>query len=339
MNESAIISAEPLGFPWKTQDPFLFCAHHLDLYPEGNSDLTPNASLDDRVLGNDFTIKDGWRMYHGNKVPGFPYHPHKGFETITVAKQGFIDHADSLGGHGRFGTGDVQWMTAGKGILHSEMFPMVKQDNDNTLEIFQLWINLPKRSKLAEPFYKMHWSEDRKLITEIDNNSNQITIDLITGKYKTIAIRNSNAPESWSADMSNDVVVAMVCIKKGAIWTMPDSKADINRSLFFYSGNKLEINGTVINNNHAINLNSQIDTSVQAIDDDCYLLWIQGKPINEPVAQHGPFVMNTREEIVDAFNEYKQTKFGGWPWKEDGPTHGTEQKRFAVYPDKTKEYR
>ena len=90
-------------------------------------------------------------MYHGSTVPGFPEHPHRGFETITFARKGFIDHSDSLGAAARFGRGDVQWMTAGSGVVHSEMFPLLSPDGPNTVELFQIWMNLPAADKMVEP--------------------------------------------------------------------------------------------------------------------------------------------------------------------------------------------
>ena len=105
----------PLGFQWPTADPFLFCVHHLDRYPAANDQQGPAASLVGRPLGQDFEGIDGWRMYHGQVVPGFPAHPHRGFETITYVRQGLVDHSDSLGAAARYGRGDVQWMTAGNG--------------------------------------------------------------------------------------------------------------------------------------------------------------------------------------------------------------------------------
>jgi quercetin 2,3-dioxygenase len=160
MKEQSIKKVRALGFQWETLDPFLFCVHHEDYYPKGNDDMGPTEGLAGRPLGNDFHIKDGYRMYHGKAVPGFPGHPHRGFETLTVVRRGLVDHADSFGGAGRYGNGDLQWMTAGKGLMHSEMFPLLKKDAENPLELFQIWLNLPKKSKMVAPDYKMFWSED-----------------------------------------------------------------------------------------------------------------------------------------------------------------------------------
>ena len=149
MDGKYVTSIKELGFQWETNNPFLFCVHHLDHYPKGSEELGPAASLAGRDLGQDFTIKDGWRMYHGTKIPGFPVHPHRGFETVTVVLNGYVDHADSMGAAGRYGNGDVQWMTAGGGMQHAEMFPLLKTDAENPLELFQIWLNLPAKSKFV----------------------------------------------------------------------------------------------------------------------------------------------------------------------------------------------
>ncbi|HYO59897.1 pirin family protein, partial [Archangium sp.] len=112
----AIISIKSLGYPWPTQDPFVFCVHHDDQYPAGNERMGPAASLSGRDMGQDFAGKHGWNMYHGRVVPGFPQHPHRGFETVTVVRHGLLDHSDSAGAAARYGGGDVQWLTAGKGL-------------------------------------------------------------------------------------------------------------------------------------------------------------------------------------------------------------------------------
>ena len=124
----SVLQTFPLGFQWPTVDPFLFCAHHDDAYPAGDGALAPAESLAGRDIGPDFSSKDGWSMYHGSSVPGFPQHPHRGFETVTLVRKGLCDHSDSLGALARFGQGDVQWVTAGAGIVHSEMFPLLSTD-------------------------------------------------------------------------------------------------------------------------------------------------------------------------------------------------------------------
>ena len=168
-----VLQTVPLGFQWATVDPFLFCVHHLDLYPAGNEHMGPAASLEARDLGMDFAGADGWRMYHGSIVPGFPQHPHRGFETVTFVRQGFIDHSDSLGATARFGRGDVQWLTAGEGIVHCEMFPLLDRNGPNPCELFQIWLNLPAADKMVEPYFTMLWSEDlpRHVATDDDGRS------------------------------------------------------------------------------------------------------------------------------------------------------------------------
>ena len=136
---SAVKSVGPLGFPFKTQDPFLFCVYHKDLYPAGNAS---NMFAPRKGNGADFDWSAPYRMYHGDRLPGFPQHPHRGFETLTLVQEGVCDHTDSLGAAGRYGgdgrRGDLQWMTAGAGCVHGENFPLVKTDRPNTLRLFQI---------------------------------------------------------------------------------------------------------------------------------------------------------------------------------------------------------
>ena len=155
-----VLQTVPLGRQWGTADPFLFCVHHLDRYPAANEHMGPAASLEARDLGMDFSGAEGWSMYHGSIVPGFPQHPHRGFETVTYVRQGFIDHSDSLGATARFGRGDVQWLTAGSGIVHCEMFPLLDRTGPNTTELFQIWLNLPSEDKMVDPYFTMQWGEE-----------------------------------------------------------------------------------------------------------------------------------------------------------------------------------
>ena len=328
-----ILSIKPLGFPWETQDPFLFCVHHLDEYPAGNEEMgVPQAALAGRRIGNDFVVKDGWRMYHGQKVPGFPFHPHRGFETITINKQGYVDHSDSLGAASRFGEGDVQWMTAGKGVLHSEMFPLVHQDRDNTLEIFQIWLNLPKRSKFVEPHFKMLWKEMVPVVESVDEAGKKTVIDLVAGTMGE-AQAPAPTPDSWAAEPDHQVAVWTIKMEAGAKWTLPAASDSVHRTLYFYRGKNLGIDGQDIYSDHLVQLDPSASISIQSGDEPVSLLLLQGKPIAEPVVQHGPFVMNTRQEIQEAFNDYQQTQFGGWPWPAHEMVHDRSRGRFAIHGD------
>ena len=172
----------PLGFQWPTLDPFLFCVHHDDAYPAGNPQLGPAASLSGRDIGQDFAPHQPWRMYHGDVVPGFPQHPHRGFETVTVVRRGLVDHADSLGAAARYGGGDVQWLTAGKGISHAEMFPLLDGSSPNPLELFQIWLNLPSTHKLVEPHFSMLWGGTIPKQAIVDSAGRTTEIAIIAGR-------------------------------------------------------------------------------------------------------------------------------------------------------------
>src|SRR5580765_5915593 len=183
-----IVRIAPLGFPWETIDPFLFCVHHDDAYPKGNARLGPDAPLAGRDLGQDFSRKDGWSMYHGREVPGFPGHPHRGFETVTIVRKGLIDHSDSLGATARFGGGDVQWLTAGKGIVHAEMFPLLDSSAPNPLELFQIWLNLPHADKLVAPHFSMLWDESVPRHRSRDAAGRETTVTVVAGRLGDVNV-------------------------------------------------------------------------------------------------------------------------------------------------------
>ncbi len=329
---SAIIKIKPLGFPWETSDPFLFCAYHEDQYPKGNLDLGPAASLEGRNIGQDFTLKDGWRMYHGTKVPGFPAHPHRGFETVTVVQKGLVDHSDSLGAAGRFGNGDVQWMTAGKGVQHSEMFPLLNAEKENPFLLFQIWLNLPRDKKMVAPHFKMLWNEEIPKVTLTDKDTNTIEIILIAGKLNNKTAPDP-APDSWAANPDNEVAIWTIKMGPNAIYMFPKASEGINRSLYFFKGNEITSEGYTIPVNHEIVLAANQEFKIKNGDTEAHMLMLQGRPINETVIKNGPFVMNSQIEIREAIQEYQQTEFGGWPWPSHDHVHDKSKGRFALYPD------
>lgn len=331
--ENPIKSVKAMGFQWETADPFLFCVHHEDYFPAGNDQMGPAVGLlRGRQIGDDFIIKDGFRMYHGKTVPGFPGHPHRGFETITVVRKGIVDHADSMGAAGRYGNGDVQWMTAGKGVQHSEMFPLIKKDADNTMELFQIWLNLPKRNKMVNPHFKMLWGEDIPKLVQKDKANKKTTVEIIAG---TLGNKKAPAPppNSWASDPNNHVAVWNIKMEAGATWVLPKTAPGINRTIYFYKGEKLVLANQLVNSYHAIEVQPDTDIILVNGSTEAGILILQGKPIGEPVIQYGPFVMNTKEEINQAFEDYHKTKFGGWPWSRYDQVHARDKGRFARHAD------
>nr|WP_295787167.1 pirin family protein [Rhodoferax sp.] len=333
MTNPTILNIQPLGFPWQTLDPFLFCVHHLDAYPPGNATMGPAASLAGRDMGQDFAGKDGWRMYHGQTIPGFPSHPHRGFETVTITRQGLIDHSDSLGATARFGGGDVQWLTAGKGIVHCEMFPLVHTDKPNPAELFQIWLNLPAKSKMVDAHFTMFWREDIAHVKAVDANSKTTEVACIAGNLAH-AKGLPPPPDSWASNSDSDLAIWTIKMPPGARWTLPAATGmGTRRMLYFFKGSALSIAGHAVPPSSSVEVNAGVDAELVCGDDVTELLVLQGRPIGEPVAQYGPFVMNTQAEIQQAFADYRRTEFGGWPWPASDPVHPREQGRFAKHAD------
>lgn len=333
---SAIKKITPMGFQWDTLDPFLFCVHHEDKFPKGNAKMGPAQPLSGRQLGDDFIIKDGYRMYHGKTVPGFPGHPHRGFETITVVREGIVDHADSIGAAGRYGFGDVQWMTAGKGVQHSEMFPLIHENKPNPMELFQIWLNLPKKNKMVNPHFTMLWSDTIPKFEHVSANLKKTKVEIIAGKIGKFKAP-SPPPNSWAADPTNELAVWNIQLEPGATWQLPKASAGINRKLYYYQGQSLKINDKVIPKYNSIEVEADMAITLENGADEARVLMLQGKPIGEQVIQYGPFVMNTKEEIQQAFDDYHKTKFGGWPWPKLDQVHDRKLGRFALHADGRRE--
>ncbi|QZT38941.1 pirin family protein [Halosquirtibacter xylanolyticus] len=340
MKDRVIICKEPLGFPWQTSDPFLLCVHHLDHFPPGNSKLGVDPKyLRGHTRGNDFQTIDGFRMYHGVHTPGFPRHPHKGFETITIVLDGYVDHSDSMGAYGRYSTGDVQWMTAGAGVQHCEMFPLIHHDKENKLELFQIWLNLPANRKNVPPYYKMMWKEDIPKVITGNKEGERAFVRVVAGKYEGEE-GLAPPPDSWAADPKNEVSILDIVIEPYAEVTIPRMEnMDQFSNLYFYRGDQMFIHRDVINEHCCLCLHREHDIKIKAGDSMCHLLLLQGVSIKEPVAKYGPFVMNSEAEIRQTFEEYNETEFGGWIWDNDEVIHPKEQLRFAVYKDGKEEFK
>lgn len=323
-----VVTPLPKAGPWPTEDPFLFCVHHNDIYPAGNENLGPKASLEGRQMGQDFARKDGWSMYHGMTVPGFPRHPHRGFETVTLVKLGLIDHADSLGAAARYGDGDVQWLTAGDGIMHAEMFPLLNGEQENPTDFFQIWVNLPAARKRVPPHFTMFWNKQIPVVSTQDGAGRKAVVKVVAGHYKQNQAP-SPPPNSWASQADSDVAIWTIDLDARAQWTLPATASTTRRSLYVVRGAGVQIGDQKITARHRIELKGDQSVAMSELGEGTELLLLQGRPIGEPVVQYGPFVMNTRAEIQEAYEDYNRTRFGLWAFDRDDPVHGSDYKRFA----------
>jgi len=214
------------------------------------------------------------------------------------------------------------------------MFPLLKTEEENELLLFQIWLNLPAKDKMVDAHYKMLWNEDIPTL----NLENGISIKLIAGAYddqKALA----PTPNSWAANTENDVAIWIVTIDANSEWKVPTTISTINRSVYFFEGDEIQVEGYEIPTLHGMHVSPEKELKIQNGNKQAKLLLIQGKPIGEPVAQQGPFVMNTYEEINEAIMEYRKTEFGGWPWGKHDPTNEQGKGRFALHTDGREEIR
>jgi quercetin 2,3-dioxygenase len=331
---NAIRDLVRLGFPWEGYDPFLFTVHHVDHYPPGDERLGPSVPLDGRNIGSDFSYEDGWSMYHGVTVPGFPRHPHRGFETVTVVRRGYVDHSDSLGATARYGEGDVQWLTTGSGIMHSEMFPLLSSDHDNPLELFQIWLNLPPESKMVDAYFGMLWNEDIPTFAPAPG----VSVDAIAGGVGDLK-PPSPPPDSWASRPDTDFAIWLLRLASGARYDLPAANPGTNRTLYCFQGDDLTIEGSEVSADVAARLDATTDVTLENRGAPAEILMLQGRPIEAPVFQMGPFVMNSPEELRQAVEDYRRTQFGGWPWSGPDPVHDRGEGRFALHADGRVEHR
>lgn len=231
------------------------------------------------------------------KPRGVDVHPHRGFETVTIAYKGRVEHHDSSGGGGVIGEGDVQWMTAASGVLHKEFHESEWSKNGGTFQMVQLWVNLPAKDKMSTPKYQ---ALENSVMTKVPLADGQSWVEVIAGAYQG---------HQGSASTFSPMHIYNVKMKAGASadFTLP---ANYNTALLVVEGS-ITINGTekAQGDQMALFANNGENFSVLA-DQDAIVLILSGEPLNEPIAAHGPFVMNTREELIAAFTDYNEGKFG-----------------------------
>ena len=223
-------------------------------------------------------------------------------------------------------------MTAGKGIVHAEMFPLLKTDADNPLELFQIWLNLPKRNKMVEPHFSMLWREAIPKFDVVDGAGKKTSIAIVAGSYGE-HIGPTPPPSSWASQPDAKVSIWTLKLEAGATFTLPASAKGLNRSLYFFIGEEARVDDVNVEVRHRLVLESDADVTLEAGDAPCEFLLLEGRPIGEVVVQYGPFVMNTPQEIEAAYRDFQRTRFGGWPWPSTEPVHAKAQGRFAKHAD------
>jgi redox-sensitive bicupin YhaK (pirin superfamily) len=248
-------------------DPFLFLNHHgPQIYPPRNNGLP------------------------------FGPHPHRGFETVTFIIEGDIAHRDSGGHESVIKAGGVQWMTAGRGLVHSEVSSDEFEREGGPLEILQLWVNLPARLKMVQPRYI---GLQRDQIPSFTLDDGRVRVNLISGKWEK---------HTGPIDTLADVQMATVEFSPGGRAQLP---APSGRNIFLYVvRGKLDISGTPAQEHHLIELNDDGDVVDIEAAMDSLILFGHALPIAEPVVSYGPFVMNTKQEIAEAISDYQAGKFG-----------------------------
>lgn len=228
-------------------------------------------------------------------IGGFPTHPHRGFETVTYLLNGKMRHKDNAGHEGVVEPGGVQWMSAGKGVLHSEM----PEQEEGLLKGFQLWVNLPKASKMMAPAYQeyppestpVELRENGTVVRVISGTTNEGTTGPVKNTHITPTYMDVKLPEGMTFEQALPIGHnAFIYVIEGAVTMANDSTQKITKKSLgvFDEGEQV---------------------SVMASDSETRFLLIAGRPLNEPIARGGPFVMNTREEVLQAFDDYSQGRF------------------------------
>jgi len=213
------------------------------------------------------------------------------------------------------------------------MFPLLEREKANRLELFQIWLNLPAKSKFAPPYFTMFWDSDMPRYRETDANGRHVEVTLLAGSLGGLQ-PPAPPPDSWAARADADVAIWLIKLEPDAAWTIPPARdAAVGRRLYFFSGQKVDIAGRIVAQPSAVDVASDKPVRVAALDSPVEILLLQGRPIAEPVAQYGPFVMNSRAELEQAFNDYRRTQFGGWPFRENEPVHPRDRGRFARHAD------
>ncbi|HZW38202.1 MAG TPA: pirin family protein [Ignavibacteriaceae bacterium] len=250
-------------------DPFLFLNHHgPQVYSKNNSGLP------------------------------FGPHPHRGIETVTFIINGDIVHKDNSGNESVIYSGGIQWMRAGKGLIHSEVSSREFLDKGGPLEILQLWVNLPAKLKMSEPFYKGLQKEE---IPKVILDEESVVIDVISGGWM-------NKKGAFQSEIGLQLFLIKFSAKGKLTFNIPKD----NNILFYVIRGKLNVNNNIVEALHLAEFSNNSEEIEIEAESESILMLGYAKPLNEPIVAHGPFVMNSEEEIKEAYDEYRNGKFGTW---------------------------
>jgi len=227
---------------------------------------------------------------------GVDVHPHKGFETVTIAYKGSVEHYDSKGNSGVINPGDVQWMTAGSGILHKEFHEREFSKKGGPFEMIQLWVNLPKKDKLTTPKYQALVASEMNKVSLPGNGG---VVNVIAGEYNGV---------KGSAYTFTELNLFDIHLNKDGelVTDIPQSH---NTAILIVEGS-VEVNGQKAGEHNFLLFKNEGEEIKIKANAQSVLLLLSGEPINEPIAQYGPFVMNTQQELQETFREYQEGKFG-----------------------------
>lgn len=235
--------------------------------------------------------------FPASEIPkGVGVHPHRGFETVTLAYKGRVEHADSSGGGGIIGEGDVQWMTAASGVLHKEFHESEWSKNGGEFQMVQLWVNLPAEHKMSAPKYQ---ALENNAIPKVDVDGGLGYVEVVAGEFKgTKGAASTFTP----VNLFNAKLKATAKVEF-------DIPADYNTGLLILEG-WVKVNGQDVATDHFVLFENNGEKIAVEATEDALVLVLSGQPINEPIAAYGPFVMNTEDEIKQAFRDFQTGKFG-----------------------------
>ncbi len=327
-----VLQTEALGFQWQVLDPFLFCVHHDDPYPAGNARwdrprrsrvVTWVKTSTRPTAGACITVRWCPASRHTRTAASRPSRS-CGAASSIIPIRSAPPRATA--------TGTCNGSRPAEASCTPRCSPLLDQAGPNPLELFQIWLNLPAVDKFAEPHFAMFWKHSipERVVRDAAGRATVVTV--VAGRFGD-ASPNAPPPQSWASRADAHVAIWTLRLEPGAQFTLPAAAPGTNRKLYYFRGSALKVSGFELSSRTGAQLRADVPALLENGASESELLLLQGKPIAEPVVQSGPFVMNTRAEIQQAYADFRATRFGGWPWASDDPVHGPDSAHFARHPD------